>query len=259
VAAEPADGQAAVLLAALAFQPLDPALGWPALAQAARARHYLGTLAGRDCWALALDEPPAGWRPLPLRAAMAQLPEQLAGLAGRAAQVLEWDRSHRYCGVCGTPTELKASERARVCPACGHSAWPRISPAMMALVWRPGALLLARSPHFPPGMYSALAGFVEAGESLEDCLHREVAEEVGVQVQAPRYYGSQSWPFPHSLMVAYSARYAAGEVRPQPGEIEDAAWFTPDALPKLPPRLSIAGRLIRDALERLGQGLPLDG
>ena len=125
---------------------------------------------------------------------------------------------------------------------------------MMALVWRPGALLLARSPHYPAGMYSALAGFVEAGESLEDCVHREVAEEVGLQVQGLRYFGSQSWPFPHSLMVAYTARYAGGEIVPQADEIEDAQWFALDALPAIPPRFSIAGHLIRDTLVALQTG-----
>ena len=179
----------------------------------------------------------------------------LFALAGRAAQLIEWDRAHRYCGVCGTPTEPVRGERVRRCPACGHSAWPRLSPAMMALVWRRTArgaeLLLARAPHFVAGMYSALAGFVEAGESLEECLHREVAEEVGVQVHAPRYYGSQSWPFPHSLMVAFSAEWAGGEIVPQPGEIEDANWYPLDALPGIPPRFSIAGHLIRDLVNEL--------
>ena len=221
------------------------------LAGQASARHYLGTLAGPDCWALLLPAAPAGWAPVPLRAAMLRFDAPLAGLASRAAQVLEWDRSHRFCGVCGTPTELLPGERARVCPACRHSAYPRLSPAMMALVWRPGELLLARSPHYAPGMYSALAGFVEAGESLEDCVHREVAEEVGLQVDSLHYYGSQSWPFPHSLMVAYTAQYAAGQIVPQADEIEDAQWFALDALPAIPPRFSIAGHLIRDTLVAL--------
>ena len=223
------------------------------LAAGALTRHYLGTLAGQDCWALLLPEAPAGWAPVALRAAMLRFDAPLAGLASRAAQVLEWDRSHRYCGVCGTPTELLPGERARVCPACKHSAYPRLSPAMMALVWRPGELLLARSPHYAKGMYSALAGFVEAGESLEDCVHREVAEEVGLQVQGLRYYGSQSWPFPHSLMVAYTAEYASGLIVPQADEIEDAQWFALDALPGIPPRFSIAGHLIRDTVDRLLQ------
>lgn len=222
----------------------------------AERRHYLGRLEGLDCWALGLSELPQGWRRSPLRAAMMQLGEPLMGLAGRAAQVLEWDRAHRHCGVCGTPTELQRGERARRCPACGHSAYPRVSPAMMVLVWRQaergGEVLLARSPHYAPGVYSALAGFVEAGESLEECVHREVAEEVGVQVTDLRYYGSQSWPFPHSLMVAFTARWVAGAIVPQPGEIEDARWYPLDALPKIPPRFSISGHLIRDTVVSLG-------
>jgi NAD+ diphosphatase len=125
---------------------------------------------------------------------------------------------------------------------------------MMALVWRPGELLLARSPHYTAGMYSALAGFVEAGESLEECVHREVAEEVAVTVDGLRYYGSQSWPFPNSLMVAFTARWSGGEIVPQPGEIEHAQWFALDALPNIPPRFSIAGHLIRDTVARMQAG-----
>lgn len=222
----------------------------------AERRHFLGRIEGVDCWALALREAPTGWRRLPLRAAMMQFGEPLMGVAGRAAQVLEWDRAHRHCGVCGTPTELQGHERARRCPACGHTAYPRVTPAMMVLVWRQregaGELLLARSPHYAPGVYSALAGFVEAGESLEECVHREVAEEVGVRVTDLRYYGSQSWPFPHSLMVAYSAKWVEGDIVPQAGEIEDARWYPLDALPKIPPRFSISGHLIRDTVLSLG-------
>lgn len=236
----------------------------------AERRHYLGQLEGIDCWAITLKEPPAGWRRAPLRAAMMQFGEPLMGLAGRAAQILEWDRAHRHCGVCGTPTVLQAGERARRCPSCGHTAYPRVSPAMMVLVWRNGnagsagvaagaggELLLARSPHYVPGVYSALAGFVEAGESLEECVHREVAEEVGVRVDELRYYGSQSWPFPHSLMVAYTARWVEGEIVPQADEIEDARWYPLDALPKIPPRFSISGHLIRDTVRKLGGPEPM--
>jgi len=232
--------------------PLQPgASGW---LTAASARHYLGRLAGADCWALSLPAVPAGWKRTPLRAAMMALDAPLGALAGRAAQVLEWDRTHRHCGVCGTPTAIKPGERARVCPACGQVAYPRLSPVAMALVWRPGELLLARSPHFVPGRYSALAGFVEAGETLEECIHREVAEEVGVTVTEPCYFSSQSWPFPHSLMVAFTVRWTGGEIVPQPDEIEDARWFALDALPDIPPPFSVAGQLIRATVERLHAG-----
>ncbi|MFZ2651096.1 MAG: NAD(+) diphosphatase [Burkholderiaceae bacterium] len=229
------------------LQPSHPS----AFLVAASARHYLGRLDGIDCWALRVAEPPAGWRAVPLRAAMMNLPAPLSAVAGRASQVLEWDRTHRFCGACGTPTELHVSDRARSCPACKHVAYPRVTPAMMTLVWRGRELLLARSPHYAPGIFSALAGFVEAGESLEDCIHREVAEEVGVQVADLRYYGSQSWPFPNSLMVAYTARWVSGEIVPQAAEIEAAFWYDIDALPGIPPRFSISGHLIRDTVRLL--------
>jgi NAD+ diphosphatase len=229
------------------FEPLQPA------------RHYLGQLDGIDCWAFTLGDVPRGFKRAPLRAAMMQLGEPLMGVAGRAAQVLEWDRAHRYCGVCGTPTEALPGERSRKCPACGHTAYPRLSPAMMALVWRDGEVLLARSPHYVPGVYSALAGFVEPGESIEQCIHREVAEEVGVRVTDLRYYGSQSWPFPHSLMIAYTARWIEGEIVKQDSEIEDAQWYALDALPKIPPRFSISGHLIRDTVVSLGGPEPGPG
>ena len=246
------DGQ--LLVAAFGGEVLLPRTPWPGFTSAPAQRHYLGGADGVDCWACALDAAPPGWRAMPLRGAMMQLDAPTAAIAGRAAQVLEWDRAHRHCGVCGTPTERQADERARVCPACRHVAYPRISPVAMALVWRDGELLLARSPHFVAGMYSALAGFVEAGESLEECLRREVEEEVGVQVGAVRYYASQSWPFPHSLMVAFTARWTGGEIVPQADEIEDAGWFPIDALPGIPAPFSIAGRLIRDSVVAMRNG-----
>ena len=232
------------------LQP-QPTLAFEAIA---RSRHYLGRLDALDCWVYVLPEAPPGWRAVGLRAAMLQFPAALMGVASRAAQVLEWDRTHRFCGVCGTPTEPATHERSRKCPACGHAAYPRLSPAMMVLVWRGQELLLARAPHYAKGMYSALAGFVETGESLEECVHREVGEEVAVRVRNLRYYGSQSWPFPHSLMVAYTAEWAAGEIVRQEDEIEDAGWFAIDALPGVPPRFSIAGHLIRDTVEALRSG-----
>jgi NAD+ diphosphatase len=121
----------------------------------------------------------------------------------------------------------------------------------MALVRRQNQVLLARSPHFPPGMYSALAGFVEPGESLEQCLAREVAEEVGVRIGAARYFASQPWPFPHSLMIAFVAEWRSGDIRPQAGEIEAANWFEVLQLPRLPSKISIARRLIDAACQEI--------
>ena len=265
---------ASALAWCLAF--VDGQLLLPESADAALQPQATRAFDALDCWVYQLPEVPPGWRALGLRAAMMQFQAPLMGLASRAAQVLEWDRAHRFCGVCGTPTEAQAHERSRKCPACGHAAYPRLSPAMMALVWRGPErarppegrrperaarrlgyqLLLARAPHFAPGMFSALAGFVESGESLEDCVHREVAEEVGVRIANLRYYGSQSWPFPHSLMVAFTAEWAGGEIVRQEEEIEAAGWFDIDALPQIPPRFSIAGHLIRDPADALRRGTP---
>jgi NAD+ diphosphatase len=208
---------------------------------------YLGRLGGVDCWTAELPAdaaPPAGLAWEGLRPLFSVLDDDHFALAGRALQLLQWDRDHQFCGRCGTPTQAKREERSRVCPACKLSAYPRVAPAVMALVHRGNELLLARSPHFPAGMFSALAGFVEPGESLEQCVAREVAEEVGVRIGECRYFASQSWPFPHSLMIAFVCEWASGEIRPQAGEIEAANWFELLHLPKLPSKISIARRLI---------------
>jgi NAD+ diphosphatase len=207
---------------------------------------YLGDLGGIDCWAaeVAGAEAPPGHGWVGLRALFSVLEDAHFALAGRAIQLLDWDRCHQYCGRCGTPTQPRAEERVRVCPACKLSAYPRVAPAVMALVTRGRELLLGRSPHFPQGMYSALAGFVEPGETLEQCVAREVAEEVGVSVTNLSYFANQSWPFPHSLMIAFVCDWAGGEIQAQAGEIEAANWFDVLQLPKLPSKISIARRLI---------------
>jgi NAD+ diphosphatase len=208
---------------------------------------YIGRYAGQHCFSCEISTevaPPAGMSWAGLRSLFGALDDGLFAVLGRAIQIMDWDRSHQFCGRCGTPTVLKAGELARQCPSCGQTHYPRIAPAVMALVRKRDQLLLARSPHFPPGMHSALAGFVEPGESLEQCLRREVGEEVGVEVTNVQYFASQPWPFPHSLMIAFNCDYAGGEIVPEPGEIEAAAWFDLDYLPVLPNRISIARRLI---------------
>ena len=207
---------------------------------------YLGGLGELGCWAaeVAASEAPEGYNWAGLRSLFSVLEDAHFALAGRALQLLEWDRSHQYCGRCGTPTVASAEERVRACPACRLSVYPRVAPAVMALVRRGRDLLLGRSPHFPAGMYSALAGFVEPGETLEQCVVRELAEEVGVRVANLAYFASQPWPFPHSLMIAFVCDWASGEIRLQEDEIEAANWFDVLQLPKLPSRISIARRLI---------------
>lgn len=190
-------------------------------------------------------EAPVGFVFRKLRAVLADLGEH-GSLASRAFQVSEWVRTHRYCGVCATPMRKSDTELCFHCPGCGFSAYPRISPAMMVLIKRDDHILLARHSNYATARYTALAGFVEAGENIEEAIHREVLEEVGLQVKDLRYFGSQSWPFPHSLMIAYTAEYAGGELQLQQDEISDARWFGPgDAQPDIPMLESIAGRLVR--------------
>jgi len=202
--------------------------------------------------AVADDAPaPDGTRWSGLRSLFGVMDDGLVALAGRAGQLIDWDRTHRFCGACATPTRREAHERARRCPSCNHAAYPRISPAMMCLVTRGRQILLARNVNFPPGRYSALAGFLEAGESIEEAISREVQEEVGIAVKDPVYFGSQSWPFPHSLMIAFTAEYAGGDLTPNGHEIAEADWFSCDELPQLPPRISIARELIDHTVARL--------
>jgi NAD+ diphosphatase len=209
----------------------------------------VGTLEGAEAWAVAVEpgaESSEGMAFLGLRRLWGALAEDAWKLAGRAAQIVEWDLTHRYCGRCGAGTERKPEELARVCPRCGLQQFPRISPAVIVRIERGDQLLLARSPHFAPGVFSTLAGFVEPGESLEETVAREIREEVGVEVRNIRYFGSQPWPFPHSLMIGFVADWESGEIRLQEAEIEAAGWFGIDDLPGLPSRLSIARALLED-------------
>ena len=186
-----------------------------------------------------------GYAFVPLRSLFGVMDEALLGLASRAAQLAEWARTHRFCGHCANPMQLANGERAFKCPACGMVAYPRISPAMMVLIKKGDHILLAKHVGSPTARFTALAGFVEAGESIEECIHREVFEEVGLRVKDLQYFGSQSWPFPHSLMVAFTAEYAGGEVTPQTSEIAEARWFGPhDVQPEPPPGVSISNRLL---------------
>ncbi len=187
---------------------------------------------------------PAGWRAEPLRPLHGRLSDAEWAVAGRAFQLSEWDRTHRFCGVCAAPTERLDDERARACANCHYRAYPRHSPAVIMLITRGNEALLGRSTHFPAGMYSTLAGFVDSGESAEDAVRREVREEAGIEITEPQWFGSQSWAFPHSLMLGFTAEWAAGEIVADPTEIEDLQWFARDSLPVLPPPASIARRLL---------------
>ena len=201
--------------------------------------------------ALGPDRPaPPGFVEMTLREAYHVLDPADFRLAGTARQRAEWSLTHRFCSRCGSAGHHEVRHDAMRCPECGQLHFPRIAPAVIVLIQREKEALLARSPRFPPGLYSTLAGFVEPGETVEECAHREIDEEVGVRVRDLRYFGSQPHPFPHSLMLGFIAEWSSGEIRLEDDEIEDARWFHRDALPKLPHPMSIARALIEDFVER---------
>jgi NAD+ diphosphatase len=209
--------------------------------------HVIGTLRATLCRAVAVPvetAAPEGWAFEGVRSLFGTISERFFSVAARALEISEWDHTHRFCGSCGSPTALNPGERALECTACGSLSYPRISPAVIVAVIRGTRILLARARRFPPGLYSVLAGFVEPGETLEECAAREIREETGIEVKNLRYFASQPWPFPHSLMVAFTAEYASGDITVDPGELVDAGWYTADTLPSLPDPITVARKLI---------------
>ncbi len=210
-------------------------------------RQYLGALDGKDCFSAEVGEEsaaPVGMEFQGLRQLFGRLEEGLYRVAFRAAQIVDWDRNHQFCGRCGRRTTDRADIRAKECPGCGFVMFPRISPAIIVLVERGEKVLLARANRFPGRFYSVLAGFVEPGETLEEAVAREIREEVGIEVKDIRYFGSQPWPFPDSLMIAFTAAYAGGEIKIDEEEIVDAGWFEPESFPDIPGKISISRQLI---------------
>ena len=219
----------------------------------ARRKHYLGSLGGRECYAIELETRavvPEGMALHGLRGLYGRLNDDLYSIAGRAIQVIDWDRDHQFCGRCGERTQQVSHERARRCPACGMTNYPRLSPAVIVLVRRGEEILLARASNFAGAFYSTLAGFVEPGETLEDTVRREIYEEVRIEVDNIRYFGSQPWPFPNSLMIGFTADYAAGEIQIDNVEIKDAGWFHRDNMPRIPNKISISRQLIDSYLDQ---------
>ena len=241
----------------------------PALTQAAEAGDlglepesplFVGLWQGRPCFTATVGDQaptPAGHAWHGLYGLALGWPEEMTFLAGRGRQLLAWAKRNRFCGACATPMVEADGERARRCPSCGLTAYPRVSPAVIVAVSREDKVLLGRSPRFPAGRMSVLAGFVEPGETLEQTVAREVGEEVGVQVKDIRYFGSQPWPFPDSLMVGFTCAWAGGEISIDGQEIVEAGWYGPEELPSIPPRSTIARRLIDRAVG--GHGLDPGG
>ena len=207
---------------------------------------YIGTLDAVPCLACEVSPEitlPPGWRALNLRELFGQIDDVAYGMTGFASQLLYWQRNSHYCPVCGSPMGELTESWGRHCTHCNYMGYPPVIPAILVLVHNGEHVLLAHKPGWGK-RYSIIAGFVEPGESLEQCVQREVQEEVSVNVTDITYIGSQSWPFPQQLMVGFTARYVGGEVRPDYQELDDAKWFRYDALPELPPRLSLSRQII---------------
>jgi NAD+ diphosphatase len=195
---------------------------------------------------------PSSWWTVPLRQAVSAMagngPLDGRGDSGRllrAYHVLQWRKDSAFCGSCGSANGDAPGELARLCPVCGRLEFPRISPAIIVLVTRDdGRVLLAHNRKFNNNVYSLIAGFTEAGENLETTVAREVEEEVGLEIRDTRYVGSQPWPFPNSLMIGFTTRYAGGGIRPDGEEIIDARWFSRDDLPDLPGKGSVSRYII---------------
>lgn len=216
-------------------------------------KQYLGELDGYPCYCMEVDAtftPPAGMLFRDLRSLLGDIDEDIFLLAGRASQIAHWNRMHKFCGRCGTPTAGLADELAKKCPGCGSVFYPRISPAVIVAIVRGDEILLAHNKTFRQNWYSVIAGFMEPGETFEDCVAREVMEEVGIRVKNIKYFDSQPWPFPDSLMVGFTAEHESGEISVDGKEIEHAAWYGRDNLPQKPTVNSIAGRLIDHVMNR---------
>lgn len=218
---------------------------------------YLGLRGSVPCYAALADKQtaiPEEWQFVRVRDLYTRIPDEELAIAAYAVRMIAYDRNTRFCGRCGTGTLPLPAERAKHCPACGLVTYPRLSPAIIVLIRRGDRILLARSSRFPAGLFGLIAGFVEPGENLEHALRREVLEETGITIENIRYFGSEPWPFPDSLMIGFIADYAGGELAVDPREIESASWFDKKHLPRIPEKLSISRALIDWWLEESAAG-----
>tara|TARA_B100000029_G_C17547602_1_gene948989 strand:+ start:719 stop:1555 length:837 start_codon:yes stop_codon:yes gene_type:complete len=217
-------------------------------------KHYLGLYDEKACYvAEALGDIPDGYSLENLFSFLGRTGPEVFYLAGRAKQILDWDKTNMFCGRCGADMRHHDIDRAKVCDRCSYIVYPRLSPSIIVLVTKGEKMLLARNANWQNGFFSTLAGFVEPGESIEQTVHREVQEEVGLKIKDLQYRGSQSWPFPNSLMLGFHAAYDAGSIEYRDKEIAEARWFGADDLPNLPPGTAISRWLIDDFLNTLSE------
>ena len=213
---------------------------------------YIGFFYGQECFVAQIDSKiiPEEFSWKSLRSLFETMETECFGTACRAFHIFNWLKTSKFCGCCGNPMNISQEELAMICPNCSHTVYPRISPAIIVAVTKDDKILLARSNRFPPNRYSVIAGFVEPGESLEECVQRELKEEVGIKVHSINYFGNQPWPFPDSLMIAFTAKCSTEELQIDNQEIVEAGWFSADNLPEIPDKISVARKLIDWFLEK---------
>lgn len=184
-----------------------------------------------------------------LRPMYGLMPEEQFRMSGKGLQMIHWHEHSRYCPMCGTTTE-HFLDNATKCPSCGYEIFPMIAPAAIVLVEKGDEILMVRAKNFRSDNYGLVAGFLEVGETLEECVERELMEEVGIKVKNIKYFGNQPWPFPSGLMVGYTAEYESGQIRLQEEELTDGGFFHYSNLPKLPGKMSIARKMIDHFLDK---------
>lgn len=210
--------------------------------------HYIGEIEGIPTKAYSVYTPISGIESpkrqmMDLRTSYDYLPWDEYYVAGKAFQILNWDKNSRYCPMCGVPTE-QISPIAKKCPQCRQEIYPRISPAIIVLIRKDDSILLVHARNFRGNHFGLVAGFLEPGETLEECVHREVMEETGIRIKNLKYFGSQPWPYPGGIMIGYTADYESGEVKLQNEELSAGAFYSKDNLPEIPKKLSLARKLI---------------
>ena len=215
--------------------------------------HSIGVLQGISCKTYALHTPISGdeapiRQMVGLRASYDMIPFEEYYQAGKAFQILNWDQNTRYCPACGVPTK-QISDIGKKCPECRQEFYPHISPAIIVRIRKEDSILMVRAKNFRGSYYGLVAGFLEAGETLEECVHREVMEETGIRIKNLKYFGSQPWPYPSGVMIGFTADYESGEIKLQDEELSAGAFFRKDNLPEIPKKLSLARKLIDDWLE----------
>ncbi|OZG72531.1 NADH pyrophosphatase [Hahella sp. CCB-MM4] len=213
----------------------------------------LGELNDSPCRVVQLESAPDGWQAVALRDYLLRAPEPAFKVINAAAQLRYWLSTQNFCSRCGHNLEFNDSDRALACAKCGYLSYPKVSPCIITVVRKGREILLGQPVRIHTEMYSCLAGFIEAGESAEDGLKREVLEESGIHVHNIQYQFSQAWPFPHQLMLGYLAEYKSGDLLFDPAELRDARWFDIDELPTIPPRQTISRKLIDASIQIIRQ------